>query len=239
MDLHNLGGFKTLINLMKDNHEPVRSHAMNVFAIVVQNNPKSQQWALELGALPILMNILESVSNDNKTIVVSQAEHAKAMYATSSLVRACTPATVSFIKEFKGVALLVKIVSSPDDTYGVVVKRKALFLMRYVFTTVPVIKITLAAQLVTSFLFAAGNKDVDIRETALHLLLEIVRDKNAFQKLDTALLETTVGTLETLMKTELLDEVSRELCDNVIKLCNGQTVVATMESLDDPKLISN
>merc|ERR1712194_623231 len=50
-DLHTMGGLKTVLELCQCVDGPIRVHALEVLATVVQNHPKTQEWAMEMGAL--------------------------------------------------------------------------------------------------------------------------------------------------------------------------------------------
>mmetsp|Transcript_9289 Transcript_9289/g.23653 ORF Transcript_9289/g.23653 Transcript_9289/m.23653 type:complete len:330 (+) Transcript_9289:97-1086(+) len=233
-DLHKLGGFKTVIELMQDPEERIRCHALEVFATVVQNNPKTQEWAMELGALP---PVVATLDNDK----TSETEQAKAMLAVSSLIREHTGATVAFIKTHKGVALLMKIIRSADDgLYSVKARRKSLFLMRYIFFAVPAIKIALAETLASTLNSSALSKDLDVRENSLHLLISIYKDASARARVTDEVLASTRVTAGKFDRAAghfaELDEVTPELARTLLAtLDHAPEAAGTGE--DAPKLL--
>jgi len=189
-DLHKLGGFETVINLTQDQDDGVRCMALEVFATVVQNNPVTQAWAMELGALEKIMSNMDL--SQGKT--VTKEEQAKVLLATASLVRDYTPATVAFIKDYAGVAWLMKIIQ--EEKFSEKAHHKSLFFMRYIFSSVPAIKIALADKITQTLNQTMLSTNIDIQENSLHLLLAIYSDKNAISKITDATRQATAAAIE-------------------------------------------
>lgn len=244
MDLHKLGGFETVILLMKDKNENIRTHSMNVFATTVQNNPKCQEWAMELNALPILVNNL----NENKDI--SENEQAKNLLSISCLVREHSKASVTFIKEYKGIALLLKIIAGGNGEIKVFTKGliKALFLMRYYFNNVPVIKLTLADSIVIALNITMVSENVDVCEHSLHLLKSIYEDQKTSEKLKNT--KAKKDTLDIITKyfgkdskhfVQPRDENITELANTVVEFIKKTPVTSKIPLADDqtPPMIKN
>lgn len=187
-DLHKLGGFKTVIELMQDRARAVRSAAMETFATVVQNNPKTQEWALELGALGVAVGNSEREASGEE----AEEEQAKALLALSCQVREHDPSTVRFIKEYKGVALLLRVATRGGAEQAVKPKRKALFLLRFLTHRVPAVKAALADALAGALVQLTLARDVDLRDSALRLLAELFADRASVARISAAVRADTL-----------------------------------------------
>ena len=66
-DLKVIGGFQTVVDLMKSKHDGLRSRAAELVSVVVQNNLVVQEWALGFGVMPVLVNLLK---DKEPTVVV-------------------------------------------------------------------------------------------------------------------------------------------------------------------------
>jgi hypothetical protein len=208
-DLHKLGGFKTVVDLCQDKDEGIRVHALEVFATVVQNNPKCQEWAMELNALKVLV---DSITQENRP--VSETEQAKNLLAISSLVRDCNAASVAFVKDHKGLALLIALISK-KRIYVVHEKAeiKSLFLMRYFLDAMPVIGVTLAESLVSVLNSSLKSPNSDVREHALHVLKLIYGDRAAVSRIPVMLTAKILNIAEQLKSD---DEVSQGLAASLL-----------------------
>jgi hypothetical protein len=190
MDLHKLGGLTTVVELTRDTNEEIRVNAMDVFATTVQNNPKCQAWATE-------MDVLKSLAANLEKEGCSETEQAKNVLAISCLVRDYSPASVSFIKDHKGIAKLVKLISSDDPAAAKPKGQiKAMFLLRYFINEVPAIKITLADTLASSLNATLLSQNFQIRENALHLLISIYSDAQAAQRVSESSTEAVKESLK-------------------------------------------
>ena len=67
IDLKVIGGFNTVVDLLKSKHAGLRSRAAELVSVVVQNNLVVQEWALNFGVLPVLVGLLE---DEKPTVVV-------------------------------------------------------------------------------------------------------------------------------------------------------------------------
>mmetsp|Transcript_255 Transcript_255/g.624 ORF Transcript_255/g.624 Transcript_255/m.624 type:complete len:335 (+) Transcript_255:284-1288(+) len=204
-DFVKMGGYKIVADLISDQHQDIRIAAMEVFGACSQNNPPVQDAGMELKVLPTLMSKLKDRN-------ISASEHAKAIFAVSTFIREHTPATVAFIKDEKGVAVLLDIIKEETSVYGIRTQRKALFLMHYILTTVPAVRIALGGQLVETLNKSMMSKDIDIRENSLKLLLSMYTDAHVRERLDTEIVEGTRSCLSKFTKTgdhfTDLDEIS-------------------------------
>lgn len=193
-DLHKLGGFETVIKLCSDPEQRIRVRALEVFATVVQNNPQCQDWALELGGLKPLVESLEKAADE--------LEQSKILLALASLVRNHSKATIEFIKEFKGVALLLQLAQGKTKGGAVAhpkCRAKAVFLLRYLTDTVPAIRVTAAPQLVQALNPCAVHDNADLRGHALGLLAIIYGDSNSIARVTSDDRQATEATLAKLV----------------------------------------
>ena len=74
------GGLVPTINLLKSEKDGIRLKAADLVALCVQNNPKCQKWALDAGAMPLLLGIHENLDLDVDV-------RTKALAAISALVQ--------------------------------------------------------------------------------------------------------------------------------------------------------
>ena len=75
-DFHKIGGFEFLSSLFRSSHTGLRWRAAFLLGTVVQNNPYCQERALEMGLLPMLLQLVDK-DPDMKVRV-------KALFAASS-----------------------------------------------------------------------------------------------------------------------------------------------------------
>jgi len=210
-DFVNLGGFEATLKLAKDQASPadLKASAFEVAAATVQNNPPCQHKGMELGLLSIAVDELRKPES-------TTTMNAKALLAVSCMVREHTAATVAFVKEHKGIALLMDIITGGMDHWGIRTQRKALFLMKYLLRTVPAIKPTIAESLVMSLNQTMLSQDIDLRENSMNLLITLYEDKNVVERISEASRQQTTQHLAMFAKNndhfkEPLDEVNLEL----------------------------
>lgn len=164
-DLHVVGGLPPLVQLLRSPHDSLRALAGEVIGTVVQNNPKSQQKALDAGALGPL---LARVADEEEDATVAQ----KAMFAVSGLVRGFQPATDAFVAA-GGYATLLAAVS---DGRRPRVQRKALQLARHVaLQTDASVAAVVDLGGVPAAARALPSEDAQTREAALVLLLDLAK----------------------------------------------------------------
>lgn len=272
-DFVTMGGFKTTVGLLSSPHAEVRVAALEVVAIVMQNNPRGQAAAMELDVLPVLVASLrrpladsgaehaEGVADapteamkaptegaacvaDSAEPALSKTERTKTLLALAGLVRDCTAATVAFIKDHKGVGLLMDVVRAPEEVQGVRTRRKALFLVRYLISTLPAIKAALADTLAGTLNESMASEDIDLRENSLHLLAQLYTDKNSAARVAADTRLATTASIAKLNKAlpagdESADE-ARRLADLVTKaIVNGPTPPSAADQDAAPMLLTN
>uniref|UniRef100_A0A7S0RII3 TOG domain-containing protein n=1 Tax=Pyramimonas obovata TaxID=1411642 RepID=A0A7S0RII3_9CHLO len=154
-DLKVIGGFQTVIDLLKSKHDGLRSRAAELVSVVVQNNLVVQEWALGFGVLPVLVTLLK---DEKATVVV------KSILALSSLVQNY-PAAIAALKEEGGLGKVCELVASDDPR----TKVKAMRLVANICVTKE--DCTEGINETTKTIIAAiSNEDAQIREAALRLL---------------------------------------------------------------------
>lgn len=168
-DLYKIGGYKSVVHLLSSHDTKVRAAACEVVGTVVQNNPQCQDWSMEMEVLPLL---IENWSHPDET------EQTKSLMAIGSLVRGHTMATLAFIKQFKGVSLLLE---SFTCSVNMKARKKAIFLLNYLVETIPAIKIASAVFLVETLNKTIDSDDIDIRENSIDCLTLVASDHNSRQ----------------------------------------------------------
>jgi len=83
-DFQKIGGLHILPSLLKSSHSGIRWRAAALIATLTQNNPYCQQEVLNMQLLPLLLQIVNSSSEDELVRI-------KALYALS-----CEWSTLSF-----------------------------------------------------------------------------------------------------------------------------------------------
>ena len=165
-DLHKIGGLKPVVELVSKGETPdVRANAAMVLGSAVQNNPEPQSWALELGALAALKELLSRPD-------VTPKERAKGLFALSSVVRHHDLATIEFLTKHAGFALLAQSLDDGGHEDFLAARRKALFLMLYLVTRVPK-AVPASSRVVVPLVVKALRRDAhdaDVREKALQVL---------------------------------------------------------------------
>ena len=190
MDLHNMGGFQVVIDLFKnDPSSEIRAHALEVFATTVQNNPKCQDIAFELNVLPVLMKNFER-SN------LSEKEQLKTILAISCFVRGHSKASISFIKDFKGVNLLVKIIHSKNAIYPTKSRIKALFLIDFFLTSIPGFQVAIGNDLVICLNDVMISNEVPLTYGSLQALISIYSDINVVKRIHPDTKNKTMNSLK-------------------------------------------
>jgi hypothetical protein len=166
-DLHKLGGLSVVISRLDDESSQVRAQAAHVIGTTVHNNPEPQQWASELGALEGLTKLLGRKD-------ASPQELTKALFGISSLIRQNDPATIKYVKDLKGVALVLDVLKDKEFTQEEMLpcRRKAVFQLLYLVTRAPAIVPATAAHCVPIVCRALKSnvEDFDFRENALLVL---------------------------------------------------------------------
>lgn len=100
------GGFKMVEELFKNPQAEIRWKTAELFATCVQNNPISQEGALEMGFVPILLSLVDTDEHQQVKI--------KAFYALSCLIRE-NPQCSEIISKFDGFSVLVRAMQSDID----------------------------------------------------------------------------------------------------------------------------
>jgi hsp70-interacting protein len=182
-----------LLNYLKSPHAGIRSRAAEVVSTVVQNNPKSQQQVLDNQGLEyLLFNFTKDKDITSRT---------KALGAISSLIRHNKAGTAAF-RLANGYAGLRDALSSEDPRF----QRKALQLLQYLIQD-NAKDASAASELgfMHSLISFASNPNADVRQAALHCLLEVARNCGDGEE------STTPEETSALRKVlgDRIDEISR------------------------------
>jgi len=121
-DLDSIGGLFLVIKLMNSTEPSLASRAAYVLGSATQSNPKVQQAALKLRALPLLLRLLSKHE--------PMAVRKKAMYALSSLIRLFPVGQRDFLK-LNGLEIFKKLFEEPGSGPLVI---KAITLMTDILT---------------------------------------------------------------------------------------------------------
>lgn len=156
-DLKVIGGFNTVVDLLKSKHAGLRSRAAELVSVVVQNNLVVQEWALNFGVLPVLVGLLE---DEKPTVVV------KSILALSSLVQNY-PVAIAELKKEGGMGKVCTLLASDDER----IKVKALRLIANLCGTKEDCNTIISDDTtVKSVIGAVSHEDAQIREAALRLI---------------------------------------------------------------------
>ncbi|KAL6520955.1 hypothetical protein OROGR_017524 [Orobanche gracilis] len=164
-DLHSIGGLVPLLSYLRNLHPNIRAKAAEVVSTIVQNNPKSQQLAMEANGLePLLSNF---ISDPDVTV------RTKALGAISSLIRHNKPGVAAF-RLANGYAALRDALSSENVRF----QRKALNLLHYLLTeNQSDCGIVTELGFPRIFMHLVSSEDPCVREAALRGLLDLAQYK--------------------------------------------------------------
>eukprot|EP01083_Nonionella_stella_P018001 50362_1 len=118
IDLHKLDGLEPVLDLMQHETAEVRMHAAWVVGTCMPNNPRFQQFILDLSAFPFF---LDAILSDSSADV-----RKKALLCISGFVRNF-PEGLKLFLESDGISAVVKLLT--ED--GLNTRRKAAFLLLY------------------------------------------------------------------------------------------------------------
>lgn len=128
-DLDAVGGLAPVLQALASPHAEIQSAAAEVVANVVQNNPKSQDRAMDLGAMGKLLAMLDDGASDGSIRKRPERVLAMALYAVGALVRGQLKAMDAFVLG-NGPAACVGAMRG----CGPRVQRRALNFLAYVVT---------------------------------------------------------------------------------------------------------
>jgi hypothetical protein len=214
-DLHKIGGLSVVIAKLDDPSSKVRASAAHVIGTTVHNNPEPQKWASELGALEALSKILSRKD-------ASPQELAKALFGISSLIRQNDQATIKYVKDLKGVALILDVlkrdVEHQDDLLPA--RRKAVSVLLYLVTRAPAIVPSTAPFCVP--VLASALKvyaaDHDFRENAL-LVLRVFSTNDRVKVTDVdkrQVVDSASHTMDLAIQDE--HELATEVCQELLAI---------------------
>ena len=187
-DLDAVGGLAPVLEALRSPHEAICARAAEVVSIVVQNNPKAQARALELGAMGHLLTLVEEGDSGGAKAAAgadadaaperTQQTLAMALLALGSLVRGDAAATSALVLGSGPRLLLLALRGSTPK-----VQRRALHLMAHLAAHHEAAGAATAA---AGGVRAGGacllSPDAAVRQAALSYLLSLARvidfDKN-------------------------------------------------------------
>ncbi|KAI5072152.1 hypothetical protein GOP47_0012258 [Adiantum capillus-veneris] len=163
-DLHAIGGLVPLLNYLKNPNARIRARASEVVSTMVQNNPKCQQLVMEEKGLESLLS--NFMSDPDMTV------RTKSLGAISSLIRNNKPGVAAF-RLGNGFTGLKNAVVSDNSR----LQRKGLQVLQYLLHENPNDNAVAAdlgfIRLLTGLV---NNADADIRQAALHNLVEMAQN---------------------------------------------------------------
>lgn len=164
-DFYKIGGLAEAIKLLEDPSDKIRASSASTIAVTVQNNPDPQKWALELGALESLTRLVTRERPSARELV-------KGIHAISSLIRQNDVGTLRFIKDLKGMGILVDVLRKNFDCSYMPANRKAMNLLLYILNRAPATVTSTGPYCVpvVSEVLTAHVEDPDLRESAVGVL---------------------------------------------------------------------
>ncbi|XP_015586417.1 hsp70-binding protein 1 isoform X2 [Cephus cinctus] len=105
-DFYKIGGFSIFGPCLNSPHSNIRWRTADIIAELTQNNPFCQEKVLEIGAMPILLNMVDSDPSEQARI--------KALYAVSCLVRE-NPISLRHMDVNDGYSVLLRAIQSPVE----------------------------------------------------------------------------------------------------------------------------
>lgn len=166
MNFIKLEGLPVLMKLMKENpRASTRALAAEVCSVVVQNNPFSQNAAMEAGVLEVLCGLVKDADTTCQV---------KALLAISCLVRHHELATARFLSSScQGLQILHEFLAEQGDLR---LQQKSLFLLRYLVRVSKAIarKVVDEQAYLATLTSLISHEDIDLCESSLEALNEIV-----------------------------------------------------------------
>ncbi|GAV76560.1 hypothetical protein CFOL_v3_20033 [Cephalotus follicularis] len=164
-DLHSIGGLVPLLGYLRNSHANIRAKAAEVITTIVQNNPRSQQLVMEANGLePLISNFTSDPDVTAQT---------KALGAISSLIRH-NKQGISAFRLANCYAALRDALSSDNLRF----QRKALNLIHYLLQEDNSdYNVVSELGFPRIMMHLSSSEDVEVREAALRVLLELAREK--------------------------------------------------------------
>merc|ERR1711916_98301 len=125
-----------------------------------------------------LYDLFQEAENDKVKI--------KCLYALACLIRSNNEATKIFVKDFKGVAFVLKQLETVQNPQ---VKVKLLFLFRYLTQKIPAILAASHQAALPVIINFVNSESVDLRENSITILEQFATDYHARQRIT----ESTIG----------------------------------------------
>ena len=215
-DVVKIGGVPIVLRHLQGDHESLRRLSAEVIAALAQNNDELQGQLLEQGSL-------EALVVNFKAKDCSDAEKVKLLLGMSCLIRGSPAGTKAFVKDHKGVPLLLQSIGTTDtkDWTQAQLKltRKAVFLLRYILFAVPQIRPVIADSLVSAIAPLTTAGDIDLRESTLTLLEQVLTDSASRQRMETKKeLQAMLGDYTTKVGVDK-DDHSAVLAAKIVQLC--------------------
>eukprot|EP00466_Bigelowiella_natans_P019364 jgi/Bigna1/85720/estExt_fgenesh1_pg.C_50325 len=194
----NMGGLPPLLEIVQSKHDSLVKLACQLIASISQNNPKVQVEFLKAQGLKVLLQLFRDPRTSGDVL-------GKALGAVSAVVRHCKPGEEAF-KKAQGIPWLLKSLDDPKRKVPARVVKKGLALIRHFLDieedskSMKTLLVALGApRVIMSY---HSHNDIDVREKALELIVEIATGTDeASSKAKTALKAVDFGKkVETRMK---------------------------------------
>eukprot|EP00743_Colponemidia_sp_Colp-15_P001297 GILK01001421.1.p1 GENE.GILK01001421.1~~GILK01001421.1.p1 ORF type:complete len:309 (+),score=75.25 GILK01001421.1:30-929(+) len=204
-DFHKIGGLRKVFEMMSHTSPGIRLRACDVFCTVVQNNPFTQQAAQDMNAMATLLQLVNAPDNDIQLSL-------KYFAALSSLVRSNPVGQEAFLLG-DGLQTVRTALSSSDTR----LQRKALFLLRHVFASVPRIQESIIElRLIPLISRHIGDEDMDLRESSLEFIAELLSHSNELKR---EVLNQSPNLQQRVQERKTVIEGDAEL-EHELNLCN-------------------
>jgi len=175
LDLHKLHGFEPILQLLRDPSPVLRMWAAWIVATVAQNNPEGQKKAIELGALPEVIELFQREQED-KVI-------AKALLALSALVKDNDTTLAKFLSE-GGLKALASVLSPAEHLpLTTPTKMKTVFFLTHIFRHDSSSRDAFREIGALEYLLPLlKDEDMDLREKTLLALMELLQNNRTNAK---------------------------------------------------------
>ncbi|KAI8481521.1 Hsp70-binding protein 1 [Branchiostoma belcheri] len=212
-NLHKMGGLVLVIGYLRHQNSGLRWRAGDVIATVTQNNPFCQAAALELVAMPTLLELVDTDSDPTVRV--------KALYAISCLTGNCEEAQQSFVEQ-DGFSVLMRAMQSDTEK----LKVKAAFLLRNLCLSNPQHKDTLCNMgMVTQLASMLQTEHNAFHEHLMGALVALVTENKQAMKdcrqPQLRLRQVLTDRIEHLKGREEFQE-ELEYCQQLLKICFSQ-----------------
>eukprot|EP00005_Dracoamoeba_jomungandri_P008991 CAMPEP_0174262802 /NCGR_PEP_ID=MMETSP0439-20130205/15531_1 /TAXON_ID=0 /ORGANISM="Stereomyxa ramosa, Strain Chinc5" /LENGTH=289 /DNA_ID=CAMNT_0015347765 /DNA_START=30 /DNA_END=899 /DNA_ORIENTATION=+ len=200
-DLHKISGFSPILELLDREEPSIRTWSLWVIMTVSQNNPWGQDEALKKGSLAKVVSLLES--EEDVDVLV------KAVGAISALVKD-HPEAQKELLQGEGFGRLCNLFDKLGENCG-----KLLFLMRWLFLTVPESrKMAIEHGVIEKIISCLSSEGCEVREFALMALSQFIRGGEECVKVCNSLhLDEQI---KSRIEEKEIHTTERDLCEDLL-----------------------